>query len=169
MIKKDSFWKRIDEAYNNHHDKNFQDRKPMKLKGWWHKKINPSVQKFVGCYKDVVAIKKAVAARSTQFQLQMFFVWLILKKEFYIYNTWKNIAKLPYFLSFPLFPANLAWVVYFPVVFTCGYSTTSLKFVFFSSIYGPLQNLLAGCRRLFFLFDLLLILSTVSHIPCTTS
>ncbi|KAK2376362.1 glutathione S-transferase T3 [Trifolium repens] len=44
--KGDSFWKRIDEAYNDHHTKNFPERKSMALKGRWHKKNNPSVQKF---------------------------------------------------------------------------------------------------------------------------
>ena len=31
--KGDSFWKRITEAYNNHRDKNYQERNLMTLKG----------------------------------------------------------------------------------------------------------------------------------------
>ncbi|KAK2374623.1 glutathione S-transferase T2 [Trifolium repens] len=57
--KRDSFWKRIGEAYNENRHKNFPERKPTALKGRWHKKNNPSVQKFVGCYKQVVAVKKS--------------------------------------------------------------------------------------------------------------
>ncbi|CAL5213560.1 unnamed protein product [Lathyrus oleraceus] len=50
----DSFWKRIDEAFNKHRDINYKERKSMTLKGRWHK-INLFVQKFVGCYKQAVS------------------------------------------------------------------------------------------------------------------
>ncbi|XP_058759812.1 glutathione S-transferase T3-like [Vicia villosa] len=57
--KGDYFWKRICEAYNKHRDKNYQERNLLALKGRWHKKINPSVQKLFWCYKQALAAKKS--------------------------------------------------------------------------------------------------------------
>ncbi|AES71048.1 glutathione S-transferase T3 [Medicago truncatula] len=62
--KGDSFWKKISEAYNNHYDKNCQERNFMALKGRWHKTINPYVPKFVGCYKQAVGLKKSGSSES---------------------------------------------------------------------------------------------------------
>jgi hypothetical protein len=36
----------------------------MTLKGRWHKKINLSIQKFVGCYKQAIAIEKIEGRQS---------------------------------------------------------------------------------------------------------
>ena len=36
----------------------------MALKGRWHKTINPSVNKFVGCYKQAVGLKKSGSSES---------------------------------------------------------------------------------------------------------
>jgi len=69
----DSFYKRFGEAYKNYRDKNFPERKPTTLKGHWHKNINTSVNKFVGFYKYVATLKKAVPPRATSFRLQKIF------------------------------------------------------------------------------------------------
>ncbi|KAK2361563.1 glutathione S-transferase T3 [Trifolium repens] len=72
--KGDSLWKRIGDAYNNHRHKNFSERKPMALKGRRHKKINPSVQKFVGCYKQVVAVKKSSSSEADIVSAHVIFI-----------------------------------------------------------------------------------------------
>ncbi|CAJ2651620.1 unnamed protein product [Trifolium pratense] len=59
----ESFWKRIGEAYNKYRDKKYIERKPMALKGRWHK-INHVVQKFVGCYKQAVTTQKSGSCES---------------------------------------------------------------------------------------------------------
>ena len=62
--KGDHFWKRISEAYNKHCDKNCPERNFMALKGRWHKTINSSINKFVGCYKQAVGLKKSGSSES---------------------------------------------------------------------------------------------------------
>ncbi|XP_024628620.1 glutathione S-transferase T3-like [Medicago truncatula] len=95
----DSFWKRIGEAYNNHRDKNFQERKPTALKGRWHKKINPRISKFVGCYKDVVALKKSGASESDNISAAKDIYYQDVHEHFTLENAWKLLRDEPKWLA----------------------------------------------------------------------
>jgi len=95
----DSFWKRIGEAYNNLRDKNFQERKQEALKGRWHKKINPSILKFVGCYKDVVALKKSGASKSDNISTAKDIYYQDVREQFTLENAWKLLRDEPKWLA----------------------------------------------------------------------
>ncbi|AES90043.2 glutathione S-transferase T3 [Medicago truncatula] len=94
-----SFWKRIGEVYNNHRDKDFQERKPVVVKGRWHKKINPSISKFVGCYKDVVALKKSGASESNNISAAKDIYYQDVREKFTLENAWKLLRDEPKWLA----------------------------------------------------------------------
>ncbi|XP_058782447.1 uncharacterized protein LOC131656905 [Vicia villosa] len=97
--KGDSFWKRIGEAYNNHRHKNFPDRNPMALKGRWHKKINPCVQKFVGCYKQAVAVKKSGSSESDIVSAACDIYYQDGHEKFTFQSAWKLLRDEPKWLG----------------------------------------------------------------------
>jgi len=91
----DSFWKRIGEAYNNHRDKNSQERNPTSLKSRWHKQINPSILKFVGCYKDVVALKKSGTSESDIISAAKDIYYQDKHENFTFENAWRLLKDEP--------------------------------------------------------------------------
>ncbi|KEH15532.1 no-apical-meristem-associated carboxy-terminal domain protein [Medicago truncatula] len=95
----DSFWKRISEAYNNYRDKNFQERNPTSLKGRWHKRINLSVNKFVGCYKDAITLKKSGTSESDIISATKDIYFQDTKENFAFENAWRLLKDEPKWLA----------------------------------------------------------------------
>jgi hypothetical protein len=97
--KGDSFWKRIGEAYNENRHKNFPERKPTALKGRWHKKINPSVQKFVGCYKQALAVKKSGSSEDDIVSAACDIYYQDGHEKFTFHSAWKLLRDEPKWLG----------------------------------------------------------------------
>jgi hypothetical protein len=97
--KGDSFWKRVCEAYNKHRDKSYQERNHMALKGRWHKKINPSVQKFVGCYKQAVATKKSGSSESNIILAAYNIYYQDEHEKFTFEHAWRLLKDEPKWLA----------------------------------------------------------------------
>jgi hypothetical protein len=97
--KGDSFWKRISEAYNDNRPKIFPERKSTALKGRWHKKINPSVQKFVGCYKQAVAVKKSGSSEADIVSAACDIYYQDGHEKFTFQSAWKLLRDQPKWLG----------------------------------------------------------------------
>ncbi|CAI8617600.1 unnamed protein product [Vicia faba] len=96
--KGDSFWNRIGEAYNKHRDTNYKERKPMALKGRWHK-INPSVQKFVGCYKQAVSTQQSGSSESNIMQAAYKIYFQDEGEKFIFEAAWRLLKDEPKWLA----------------------------------------------------------------------
>lgn len=60
----------------------------MALKSWWHK-INSFVQKFVGCYKQVVVIRKSGSSKSNIFSVAYNIYFQDEGGKFKFENAWR--------------------------------------------------------------------------------
>ncbi|CAI8604271.1 unnamed protein product [Vicia faba] len=96
--KGDSFWNRIGEAYNKHRDTNYKERKPMALKGRWHK-INPSIQKFVGCYKQAVSTQQSGSSESNIIQAAYKIYFQDEGEKFIFEAAWRLLKDEPKWLT----------------------------------------------------------------------
>ncbi|XP_058782011.1 uncharacterized protein LOC131656283 [Vicia villosa] len=97
--KGDRFWKRIGEAYNKHRGKIFQERKPLTLKGRWHKKINPSVNKFVGCYKQAMNLKKSGSSEINIISAAYDIYYQDEREKFTFESAWRLLKDEPKWLA----------------------------------------------------------------------
>ncbi|CAI8589395.1 unnamed protein product [Vicia faba] len=93
-----SFWKRIDEAYNKHRDINYKERKLTQLKGRWHK-INPSVQKFIGCYKQVMSTQQSGSSESNIMQAAYKIYFQDESEKFTFEAAWRLLKDEPKWLA----------------------------------------------------------------------
>ncbi|XP_058773981.1 uncharacterized protein LOC131648219 [Vicia villosa] len=96
--KGDSFWKRIGEAFNKHRDMNYKERKLMALKGRWHK-INPSVQKFVGCYKQAFSTQKSGSSENNIMQVAYRVYFQDEGEKFKFESAWRLLKDEPKWLA----------------------------------------------------------------------
>ncbi|XP_058772007.1 glutathione S-transferase T3-like [Vicia villosa] len=96
--KGDSFWKRIGETFNKHHDMNYKERKPTALKGRWHK-INPSVQKFVGCYKQALSTQKNGSSENNIMQAAYRIYFQDEGEKFTFESAWRLLKDEPKWLT----------------------------------------------------------------------
>ncbi|CAK8562181.1 unnamed protein product [Lathyrus sativus] len=96
--KGDSFWKRIGEAYNKHRDINYKERKPTQLKCRWHK-INPSIQKFVGCYKQAVSTQQSGSSESNIMQAAYKIYFQDEGEKFTFEAAWRLLKDEPKWLA----------------------------------------------------------------------
>ncbi|CAI8607128.1 unnamed protein product [Vicia faba] len=92
------FWNRIGEAYNKHCDTNYKESKPMALKGRWHK-INPSVQKFVGCYKQAVSTQQSGSSKSNIMQAAYKIYFQDEGEKFIFEAAWRLLKDEPKWLA----------------------------------------------------------------------
>ncbi|XP_058742226.1 glutathione S-transferase T3-like, partial [Vicia villosa] len=96
--KGDSFWNKIGEAYNKHRDDNYKERKSITLKGRWHK-INPFVQKFVGCCKQAVSTQQSGSSESNIMQAAYKIYFQDEGEKFIFEAAWRLLKDEPKWLA----------------------------------------------------------------------